>query len=353
MPKSKYAPALFEVIRGQQEAKPPSKLALPKWWRSGRNDAREVDREESPAMMPADTSEMEETPVSEGAATFSLRRGTAVLKPEVPEPPVVRGLVPLDHDSQAGHPPTNVHTASERWGGGDADDFTPRRILKVDAGRIALSLNARQAALIGGVLVLAIFVSFEVGHLFGRSSSAPATVAKASGDEVEQALRQPPNPSVLKPQPPAKLPRPSGLKEPARSPEAAAKNSAQKASVVQPTPAAQQKPMAPVEVQPAKPAGPLTYVVLETFDASHKGSAEFAQQWLQKKNVATTLEKKGNRWRLVSAQGFDFSSPDGSQKTQQYVEEVKSFGTTINKDLIRAGLPNYVFSSPAKERMER
>ena len=89
-------------------------------------------------------------------------------------------------------------------------------------------------------------------------------------------------------------------------------------------------------------------MVLETFKASDKASAEFAQKWLaSNKKIRTSVESRGEHVVLVSDESFDFGKPGDEQKAKQYLENIKSLGKTIGKEMARAGLHNYVFSSPA------
>jgi len=59
------------------------------------------------------------------------------------------------------------------------------------------------------------------------------------------------------------------------------------------------------------------------------------------------IETRGDRSIvLVSAETFDYGKAGDEQRARQYCETVKSLGKTIGKEMARAGLKNYLFSSP-------
>lgn len=328
MPKSKYAPALFEVISNkQQENKQAGRLSLPKWWKPARPSSPEAPQG-SAGPAPAAT-----TP--------------SAMVPEPANPEVV---------AESAAPPANTPASVETYDPPVAD--SPREsgnlgleiesenapIVRVSGTRLVLSLNALTATIVGGALVLALFASYQIGHKVGKGSAQTAALA-GPGDSLEKALQQPPNPSVLKA--PVTPPNRMGLADtlPKQTPPKPAPEPVKPA--VQPPPAA-----VPAPPTPALQRGAI-HVVLETFQPTDREAAEFAKTWFESKGIPTTLETKGRSFRLVSVAGFDYTTPTGEQEVAQLIQKVTELGRSCGRALAAAKLPVYTFRKPGTERMER
>ncbi len=307
MAKSKYAPALFEVIQNRSASKS-SGLPVPKWWKSG----TAAQEDQSPAQ-----EQPEEAPAPPEPA---VQREPQVVRPE---PAPVRVAVP-----------PRIVPASPP----EAPDGVPERapFFRLNSGRVELSMTPTNAAVIIGTTLLLVIGFYYVGQNRGRAALAAADLAAKKADPLAEALNKPANPAALKVAAPA--PRTSTPPRPAVNPPAPRQAS---------TPQTRVPPALPTPpTETATPRGASdTYIVLETFGADDGPSAEFAQKWLAARQLGTVLEKKGSRWRLVSTVGF---APGEEQKLQQYIETVKTVGRECARDMGRAKLQVYLFTSPGK-----
>jgi hypothetical protein len=335
MAKSKYAPALFEVIGTRQEAKTSGTLQIPKWWKSKSGQQPATDAPEqvaSPEAAAAQPAEVADSSQPTGAPVDATVDG-----------------VP------SAASPSSTETAQPRfWWRRDANNVAepeaPAPLLRSEGGRVVLSFTPVHATVACGVILLALFTCYQFGRL--TRPAAPVAVASVA-DDLEKTLQQPPNPAVLnvRPSTPTASRQPS--RSAARATDAAAKPVA--AAAPKPTPEAANVaavPAAAVGETPRRSAS-LTYVVLETFSPEDKASAEFAQKWLDAKGVATRVEQRGSRWRLVSAEGFDCSQAAEEQRCMQYCEQAKTLGKACSTELRRAKLSIYNLSKPLKERASK
>jgi hypothetical protein len=307
MAKSKYAPALFEVMKGRHEAKPSAGVALPKWWKSA-PDKPQQPPEPPPAADP-------EEPVSNDGP------GEPADSPAVlPMPPVVSAPVPAP-----------VVEAPVRH---ELPDPETRPYAQMRDGRVELSLTPVQAAVAAGIVVIVILSSYLMGRHRGEVLVAQVAAVRTE-DPLASAMNQPVNPKVLDVQPAVSSP-------PVRQ---APQPSGQQARAAAVTPRVPPPLPNPNTEQPPARDVAQTFVVIETFKAEDKASAEFAQKWLEAKQISTRIDHKAGRWRLVSAAGF---AAGEEQKLQQYVESVKALGRECGRDMGRAKLSIYRFSSPGK-----
>jgi hypothetical protein len=318
MAKSKFSPALFEVIRTKQDPVDGGKLPVPKWWKRGSqtsSDDAEGTQEDSAS------STLSEEIAAEAPAADPASDRTVLSQPSVPtdaRPRYVAGSPMLQEDRD---PPPAV---------------------RMGQGRIALSLNPVMATVVAGTLLVTLFAFYELGHHSGYKSAKNAPVAAAGTDEVDRLVSGSPKPDVLRATP--AQPRPRANREREASPPTRV--------VVTPTESGTKNaiPPAPAVVKP----GTARHVLLETFKATDRESAEFARKWLAtNKKMETNVETRGDHGIvLVSAETFDYSKPGDEQKAKLYCETIKTLGKTIGKEMARAGLKNYLFSSP-QVRAER
>jgi len=300
--KSKYAPALFEVIEARKGTQGSSRLAIPRWWKS--KQGAKLAGGEEPGPSPTNVPEA----------------------PKVPAPPGAEPARDLASPLAESAPPAEERPA-------------PPPLLRVRAGRVELSLNPVSVAVAVGGLLLALLLSYQLGRAFGSSAPPPleANLGSQGADEVEEALRQRPDPDYL------------DVGGQPRTPDRST-SAGQTPAGPDPAPSI---PLPSIAAGASKRAPGLNYVILETFRPEHKNAAEYAQQLLARHNLQTTLEPRGNAWQLVSAQGFDYRDPAQKTRCQRYLETVISLGSMCSKELTKADLPVYTFAGPLVEKFEK
>ncbi|MBI4578618.1 MAG: hypothetical protein HY718_02895 [Planctomycetes bacterium] len=289
MAKSKYSPALFEVINRQRNA---SKLSVPKWWK------RLGTASEQPPARAA------ETPAMPPTATEPAQPPTAS-RPDAPNWPAATEPVSASESQVLLGPP----------------EEQPRPpVFRVESGLVRISLNPVQASVVGGILLVLLIVGFQLG----RGFSGPA-VGQGANDSLSDVLAGKPNPSVLE-SPDRMGPPPTGS-----GGEATARTGGT-------TAAGQSEGLTPG----------LHYVVLDTYNAGHRKSAEHVQQWLASTHGIQTMlyQTKDNDLCLVSRAGFDFSVAGQRDQCERLAAQVKALGKDCRKELGQAGLTVYGFASP-------
>ncbi|HSW45017.1 MAG TPA: hypothetical protein VLM89_05555 [Phycisphaerae bacterium] len=169
MPKSKHAPALFELIDTRGQTKATSKLAVPKWFKS--HSPTQPNREPVSAPRSAETPKVEKRPSVSG------------------EPGVVRRLR-----------------------------------MKLHGDRVQFSLNSTNVVVVAGVVLLALLTYYILGRNLGAGTEPAAGVAAglAAIDPVSETLQQPANADILDPVRRATLMAtpPAATGEPKPAPEA-------------------------------------------------------------------------------------------------------------------------------------
>jgi len=210
--------------------------------------------------------------------------------------------------------------------------------VRVRSGRLEISLNPVNAAVVGGVLLLAVLCSYKIGQRIGSSSDLPAPPAdtgRHGASSIEGALRQPLQRGALD----------VGSTGPGSGGDTAGTPARAGADGEIPAPARPEKPSAPV-----RSTGRMHYVVLQIFARDHKGAAERAQEVLQSKyGITALLEPRGEKWQLISRERFDFSREDQKERAYQYGGGIKALGEALGKELAAAGLPVYRFADPYVE----
>jgi hypothetical protein len=183
--------------------------------------------------------------------------------------------------------------------------------MRVDEGRIEISLTPVNAAVAGGVLLLALLFSYQLGaNLAGDVDSRPSTDLAAKNErpgaeELDQALSQTPDPGVIIPE---GGPRASGTGSSTAGPVGPG---------VAVTP--------PGQEQVVRQAG-LNYVILQHFKQEDRADALHAQAWLESQNVPTTVERRADGWDLVSTVGFDYGKASDKTRCQEYIRAVQTLG---------------------------
>jgi len=322
MAKSKYAPALFEVIRDNKDAKPSGKLAVPKWWKGDKSPAVHDASAEKP---------QQATPP-----------GPRLLRPDVVGEKAASTTEPASPSTWRGRARSEEKDPSRLENVGC--EYPP--VIRMNDGRIELSLNLVSAAVVLGVLVLTLFTTFELGRKVASpvTPTAQASRTPDSADTIKAALKLPPNANVLS----------IGGATALRAERAAGSQSRGKTNVKKWgwQPAVGQPLPSPATLlqEPVQRVSGLNYVILDQFKPDHKNAAEFAQKWLAEKyGIRTTLErsKTGRDWRLVSVEGFGQSA-----EYLPYCEKIRSLGKDLKRTLIEARLPVYGFTAPLAKKWD-
>lgn len=302
----KYAPALFEVMNRQKNT---GKLGVPKWWKPAAA---------SPSEAAGETGEVRPEPtVSDSPLDLA------------PAQELEAGRTAADREPAAEHPPavqpSGPHALRRREAGegqnaSDAGEPGSGRMPAVwlESGRVHMVLSPMHAAVLGGVLLIVLLASYQLGR------GVSGQVATAGAGDGLTLLDQKPNPSVLE--------QPDGRAE--RAGERSA----------------------PLEVADRTDTAPpqdelivgLRYVVLDTYAEKDLASAEFVRNWLREvHNIPTVLmRRKDKSYRLIGTRGFDDSIPGQKEACKGYIEKIKSLGRECGRELGRAKLQPYVFASP-------
>ncbi len=303
MAKSKHAPALFEVINKQQEVRKEGRVPLPKWWKG--RDAAASEPEAPDAHSPGEAADGSHDPG--GPTAPSAGPAPSPLAP--PAAPESADASTIERSRPArrmvaipGDPP---------------DDEAPQRpIFSLHAGRLELSLNPVNGAIAAGVLLLTIYVGFELGRSAGRQT--PLTGVSAGATSLDDTSAPPVNQDVLK------IGQPGGGSPPPK-PITPARPGTAGIQAAPPGPRPQPVPANPELASERVPG--LNYVVLESFADSDRADAEHAQAWFQQaKGIGTTIERKGDRWQLVTTRGYDWTSPVDKSEAERFSSSVPKLG---------------------------
>jgi hypothetical protein len=309
--KSKYSPALFEVINRQRNTG--SKLDVPKWWKVlGRTAAAEPGTDTPQPTSPETF--RQETPGTPAEAQENPSLTPANTTGEVP------GSAADPRDAHLSAPLGEADGGTSPTGGSRADTQseppTGQPICQVDGGRVWISLNTVQAAIIGGVLVAALVISFGVGRLTAHAKPV---------DDVSSQLEN--NTSARGPEAPGPS-MPPVAKDGTRNAEPPKRN---------------ETPATDGELK----AG-LRYVLFNKYEKGDRASAEYVQKWLATKHGIETILKINSKdeYLQFSKAGFDYAVPGQLEKCQELADRVKGLGKDCRKELIHADLRVYTFASP-------
>lgn len=295
MAKSKYAPALFEVMNRQKNT---GKLGVPKWWKGGQQEAEPAVVTDAP-----DAAQPAATDVPQGQQSQEV----TAQQPAVSASPAVSNmrLVPAeDLHRDPGSEMAEDAEFSGRW-----------PAMKIESGRIFVAMGPTHAAVLGGGVLVLVMVAF----LLGRSLGGGAT----PGDGGLTTMLGTPNPSVLQ--------------EPAAKTDTPPTRASGKPDVSRQVPPVQAGAGSEDELKPG-----MHYVVVDTFAQDALPAAEHVQKWLASTHgIKTVLRQRRDSYWLVATQPFNSKA-----ECDPFVQKIKGLGADCRKELIKAKLPAYGFASP-------
>ena len=307
MPKSKRAPALFELIPTRANGKAEDKLALPKWFKTA-PAAQERPRAEGVSSARV------------GAAADASSRSAAPVKEAKASPPA---------------PP-----AKPAPDGGDS------RAVRIRSGRLELSLNPANAVVVGGVLVLVLVFTYLLGQ--AAASRSKPTIQLAGGpaavDDVRHTLHQPASGQGVEP---IRVTPLMGTRSGA-APEA--KPSAGTGEVKSDPAAGGRASDGPVG------AGGPNRIVIESFKAAEEDikAARHVRDWLATHyGLRAELRQFGDRIWLVTQDGFDLEQPGQKEAMHKMIEDLKSLGGACARELAGQKLPVYRLAGPYPRRLDK
>ncbi len=307
MPKSKHAPALFELIDQKQKAPRTGRLELPRWWKRGQQG--QVDKPDEGKVEPTEPAPAApETPVH------------AVTEAPSAEPPAAAEVKPTEfHSPAALRTPTSgsAITAEETR---DVSSPGSERIVRVDHGRLNFSLNYVNIAVLAFGLLVVVLISILIGSKMGGGATdtptLPGQMETMGSLELDEAIPGTPRPQTLEvgPRSDRETRQLPGTAERSITPPAAGG-------------------------QPGRVSG-RNYVVIEGFQLQHREEAEAAREWLKSQGVLSTLERtdKG-RLVLISVDGFS-----GESSAKPFIDKIKELGKKYKQEF--AGKAQYSFHAP-------
>ncbi len=307
MPKSKHAPALFELIDQKQKAPRTGRLELPRWWKRG---------QQSPPDKPVEGKAEPAEPVQSVPET-PVQAATQVEQPTAAEVKPIESCSPTETQV----PVSRVGT----MGVETKDIFSPGsgKILSVDRGRVNLSLNYVNIAVITFMLIVLVLVSYFIGAMGHRSAeltNLPEPLETTGSPEIDEAIGQPPQPRALSVDSSSPV---KAVQETRRSPGAAERS-------VTPTAAL---------AETGRVSG-RNYVVIESFQLQHRQEAETARDWLKNQGILATLDRtESGRLVLISVDGFS-----GKDAAEPYCKKIVELGKKYKQEF--AGKAQYSFHAP-------
>jgi hypothetical protein len=338
--KSKRAPALFEVIESKQLQGTSSKLVLPKWWRSGRGANPNYPPVEQPEEKLAEEKPVEQGKIIKLTPTFArpmAQQSLPVTPPPKPAPVVAPPV------------PTSSHAApltSDGRGQGSAPAESGSRppTVQTRGGRIQLSLNPINAAIIVGVVIAAVLASYKLGSQFTSGKSMQDDLGKAMQDKKQPGVLTPSLAELGPAHRSGSSPRETRSESPPPSRDRHASRTGA-STPPSPSPAAGTSAGSPpAQAGPAEgsPAGReaiaarkvgMNYLYLPLMKSEHRDQAVRGQQWLMSKGLAFTIEDEGGRPQLVSVEGFDYTNAAEKAKAEELRAKVKNLAAAFRKEL--------------------
>lgn len=317
MAKSKYSPALFEVMNRQRNS---GKLSVPKWWKSSGSPSEAGQSDASMPQTPPPQTDSQAT--GEQAVASPTGADDAAVATSSP----VSGSVhrPVGLDGRDGFAPSaGAVDAGSTW----------LPTVRVAGNRMQVSLSVVQGCVAAGLLLVFLAGSFELGRALAPGPQA------GKADALSAALSQKPDDSVLD--------SPGNVSGKADQATASIAENARSAFA-----AASGGDQGSAETTGNAGLTPgLNYLVLDGYKLDHKASAEHVRKWLREEHgIDTMLYMSPERYYLISATGFNRDMPDQKQACDDLLEKVKSLGAACRKELIRADLPVYGFAGPLIRR---
>ncbi len=289
MPKSKRAPALFELIGSRGDNKSADPLAVPKWLKTA--------------------------------------------PPPGAKPPAQREPAPPPQAPAARKP-------------GPGDD-TPTAA--VNTGRIQLSLNPTTVLVAAGVLSIALLCVYLIGRGIGSKAAGPAQLAGGTErvDTVASALHQPADGQVLDP---SQHPTPLiGTRSPARtevgSPAMPDKARAENATAA-PAAAGPARPA-------AAGGGPNHIVVERFKAEDRKSAEHVQKWLAGSGLETFLMTDANNRIWLVTVEGYNLEDPEQKDYCNRLVDALKAAGEDCRRELLKNNLTPYLLKGPEIRRIEK
>lgn len=313
MAKSKYAPALFEMMSKQKQ--PPARrsgLPLPRWWKdAGKAEAPGSTVSVPKPQTPAEPPDHQTT----GGPIATVTAASPVATPVVAESQL--------HVSQEIAPARRYTLGSPG-----------RNMASVSDGRFELSLNWIGLVAVAGCVLLAMFCSYQLGRRAGLAGGsavlgAGAAVRDPSLDEVAAVREGPPDPSVVN------LGSPDAV--PSVPPRTAAAREGQ-------APGPERKSSASAGagggvLNPDTRVKGLNYIVVERFRVTGKvknldearADVMAAQKWLRERcNLPTAIYECADGYELWTTQGFKL--PEQKRELDELAERIRSYGRQYAKE---------------------
>lgn len=181
--------------------------------------------------------------------------------------------------------------------------------------------NPTHAVVALGALAIVTLTVVQVARLRDPARPDADLLAAADVPTIDQLRQQPPAPDALDVL--------MGRTQPAapQSPSRNAPNNPTAGNTELPARKAASSEKAPISGTTASASTDrrpgLNYVIVETFrgDQARK-DAHRARRFLQERAVPATIEKIGNRWRLVTLRGFNSGNPD----LKEYCRSIEALG---------------------------
>ncbi len=188
-------------------------------------------------------------------------------------------------------------------------------LVRTDGDRLKFSVSTLMLAMVVFVAFVVLAGAFAVGRHLGYSSGWQAAADRAqmiADDEFLELREQPPNPGVL-----------------------------QDLDVV--TDAVNREHAQQRRADRVGQVGfidDLNYVWIETF--ATESDAKTAREYLKNKAIESTLIASGNKWVLVSSEGFDYSLPEEKAACQRLSARIREVGQQYLETGGRYGFKCYV-----------
>ncbi len=200
-----------------------------------------------------------------------------------------------------------------------AADKSPQALVRPEGDRLKFSVSTVTLAMVLFAALVLLAGAFALGRKLGYDSASRDTADQAqmiANDEFLDLRERPPSPGVL-----------------------------QDLDVV--TDAVNREHAQQRRAAHAGQVGfidDLNYVWIETF--ANKGDATTAREFLKNKEIESTLIASGNKWVLVSSEGFDYRLPEEKAACQQLSARVREVG----QQYLEAG-GRYGFKCYAKKKV--
>jgi len=299
--KSKYSPALFEVMNRQKDT---GKLGVPKWWKPGST------AQQAGAQDPAGAAESQ-APAAHAVAEPADASVALEARPPKPAPSFSIARPDTDSDADA------TAAGAPSYG----SDRLP--VVSLESGRLFLVLKPAHVAIACGALLILLVGTYQLGRGMSDGTASAGTDMTLLDQKPNRAVLE--NPGARSDSPPSR----------AGSAGRPATGGTETAEAVAPQLGDQELKVG------------FTYVVLDTYPPEALKTAEFVQKWLASThNIGTVLRERRGKFWLIGTEPFDYSAPGGREKGDRYIQRIKDLGAECRRELIRAKLDVYGFAAP-------